>query len=262
MLQTRSQPLCSGSTPSSSGSHIGQCRIAHRPAPDKIARGQIPSRSLADQIHQRAFQPSSAGSIDQLTLSLQPATKPAAEDYHRFRNRYAINIPSKMTDDILFKPVCTVDKGRYVYVQVVSSEGASVEVRNPSGVVTVSAAKTVEVAPAVCLLLQNTTLRTRGLSRKKLGGHHATIVDRLLGLNGVVATRDVGELLDGIVPRDQAPNASDTCEWTDPERRNSACRSPFDMLSTSDTTWTVTAPFPRTCACLWANRSGTSLPFL
>lgn len=84
-----------------------------------------------------------------------------------------------------------------------------------------------EIAPALVFLLARTkiTFRSATRGRRSRAAVHATILNRLLGLNGEHSSRSIRELLAGFVPAAKQPQPSDTLLWCCPTTdRDTLCR--------------------------------------
>ncbi|KAE9280752.1 hypothetical protein PF008_g28060 [Phytophthora fragariae] len=120
------------------------------------------------------------------------------------------------TGEFLRKAVCGVVRGTYVYGQVESYQGKSVTVRQGDRAVRLAASRLDEIAPVVCLLMKNSAVKTSDITRAALRDFNVTILDRILGYNGWDGSRDIADILNGILPSNEQPNGSEIRTWVNP----------------------------------------------
>ncbi|KAE9047567.1 hypothetical protein PR002_g962 [Phytophthora rubi] len=128
---------------------------------------------------------------------------------------------------MLRRPVAAMVASGTIYGQVVANAASQLTVRHADGVAHVHVAQAEEIAPALGFLLARTkiTFRSATRGRRSRAAVHATILDRLLGLNGEHASRSIRELLAGSVPAAKQPRPSDTLLWCCPTTgHNTLCR--------------------------------------
>ncbi|KAE8896710.1 hypothetical protein PF003_g19370 [Phytophthora fragariae] len=119
---------------------------------------------------------------------------------------------------MLRRPVAAMVVSGTIYGQVVAYAASQLTVRHTDGVTHAPVAQAEEIAPALGFLLARTkiTFRSATQGHRSRAAVHATILDRLLGLNGEHSYRSIRELLAGFVRAAKQPRPSDTLLWCCP----------------------------------------------
>ncbi|KAJ8575850.1 hypothetical protein ON010_g3361 [Phytophthora cinnamomi] len=118
--------------------------------------------------------------------------------------------------ELLRKAVCGVVRGTNVNGQVEAYHGKSVAVRHGDNADRLVASRLDNIAPVACLLLLSPTLKTSDITRMALRDFNNTVLDRIIGNNGFAGSRNIADILNGILPRNQQPHGSELRIWVNP----------------------------------------------
>jgi hypothetical protein len=116
----------------------------------------------------------------------------------------------------LRRPVFALVDGNPIYGHVTSYAGLEVTLRRHTGSTIAPVSSGEEVPPLVVFLLYKSPLLRRIATPNAITRAHTRILDRLLGGNGSAATRQIRELLIGIVPVASQPRPVDRITWEHP----------------------------------------------
>jgi hypothetical protein len=115
----------------------------------------------------------------------------------------------------LRRPVFALVDGNPIYGHVTSYAGLEVTLRRHTGSTIAPVSSGEEVLPLVVFLLYKAPLLRRIATPDAIARAHTRILDRLLGENGSAATRQIRQLLVGIVPVASHPRPVDRIPWVD-----------------------------------------------
>ncbi|KAE9020198.1 hypothetical protein PF004_g5500 [Phytophthora fragariae] len=115
------------------------------------------------------------------------------------------------------QPVMVTTSTQFLHSQVTRVNVDGVTVESDGTEVEAAFDNVKEVAPVVALLLQKVVFEKSVWSSGEVSELHVTILNRVLGREGCIATRDVSDILDGLIEEECFPEGQSDCAWIDPK---------------------------------------------
>ncbi|POM62163.1 hypothetical protein PHPALM_28718 [Phytophthora palmivora] len=121
------------------------------------------------------------------------------------------------------RPVIVATDNNYILGQAVTLNHDKVRVKSDRTQFVASIADVTEVAPVVALLLLKVVFEKEEWSLSEVETIGVHVLDRILGRSGSSPTRDVGEILDGLIALECFPDTHSIRRWIDHLPARSRC---------------------------------------
>ncbi|OWZ01417.1 hypothetical protein PHMEG_00027198 [Phytophthora megakarya] len=108
------------------------------------------------------------------------------------------------------------------YGQVVAVSGVKVTVQPGEHAFDIGVAAVTQVAPVVALMLELVEFNSSEWSTSDIEAVERTILDRVIGRDGIEGTRDVSMILRGLMSVESFPDQTRVCHWIDPRTGENA----------------------------------------